>query len=852
MQIVSQLVVVPNLPPQLGPLRDLAYNVWWSWDYEGVDLFRRIDREMWEECYHNPVSLLSRVSQERLEELAHDDTYLSYVARVCDKFNAYMRSPSLPGLATDGLRMAYFSAEFGLTESLPIYSGGLGMLAGDHLKSASDLGLPLVGVGLLYREGYFRQYLNVDGWQQEYYPENDFYNMPMEPLRTESGEPMRIRVNYPNRPVVARLWRVSVGRVPLYLLDTNDPENEPADREITARLYGGDSNMRIRQEILLGIGGLQALEALGIQPSVCHMNEGHSAFLALERVRRLMERHHCTFEQAREAVSAGNVFTTHTPVPAGNDAFSPALMERYFGSYYGQLGLRRDQFLGLGRRNPSDPQESFCMTVLALRLSGHRNGVSALHGEVSRKMWKDIWAGVPEAEIPINSITNGVHTCSWISYDLAGLYDRYLGPQWVKNADSPRVWERVDGIPNAELWRTHERRRERLVSVARRRLREQYERRGHSQAEVALADEVLDPEALTIGFARRFATYKRATLLFRDLDRLVRLLTDRQRPVQIIFAGKAHPNDTPGKELIRDIVHQARRPELRRHVVFLEDYDMNVARYMVEGVDLWLNTPLRPMEASGTSGMKATMNGALHMSVLDGWWCEGYRKDNGWAIGNGETYQNIDEQNEVEGNAIYDLLEKDVVPLFYDRGADGLPRAWIKRMKTAIKTMCPVFCTSRMVTEYTRNCYQPAHHRWMLLTAQGMAQACQLADWRTNLERSWMQVSVTRVQVDGTSSEVPVGHNVPVRTWVKLDRLRPDDVRVEACYGPLNATGQLERMNVLRLEPTGNHDDGTCEFAGLLSFQASGRQGVAVRVLPQDERLISPFDTGLITWATRG
>ncbi|HTU02341.1 MAG TPA: alpha-glucan family phosphorylase, partial [Candidatus Sulfotelmatobacter sp.] len=604
--------VVPKLPERLRDLVRIAMNLWWTWDPEAIDLLRRLEPRslLWERCYGNPIRMLGLVSQERLTELAADESFLATLDRVSSRLTSYLDRPTwfAQAHAGAGLGVAYFCAEFGIVEGLRFYSGGLGVLAGDHLKASSDLGIPLVAVGLLYRRGYFRQYLNADGWQQEQYPEADFYNLPLILERRADGTPVRVEIEYPGRQAQVQIWRAQVGRIPLYLLDADLETNRPEDRAVTGYLYGGDRDMRIRQEILLGVGGLRALAALGLEPTVCHMNEGHAAFLALERIRQVMDRHRASFTEAREVVAASNVFTTHTPVPAGIDVFPADLMDRYFGAIWPRLGLDRDSFLRLGRQNPQDPNEPFSMAVLAIRLSTAINGVSQLHGRVSRRMWGRLWPDVPVDDLPIGAITNGVHVRGWLSQDMAGLFDAYLGPRWVSHPADHSVWERVDNIPDAELWRTHERRRERLVAFARRRLRMQLEQRGAPPAERELADEVLDPKALTIGFARRFATYKRATLLFRDPERLARILSNPERPVQLILAGKAHPADQEGKDFIRQIIHFARRPEFRHRLVFLEDYDIKVGRYLYQGVDVWLNTPRRPLEASGTSGMKATAN----------------------------------------------------------------------------------------------------------------------------------------------------------------------------------------------------------------------------------------------------
>jgi starch phosphorylase len=853
MQPIYTYHVVPALPEPLRPLQEIASNLWWCWNLEAIDLFRRLDRDLWEEVQHNPIWMLGRVKQEVLAARAEDEGFLAQQERVWQQFQNYLHGASWYdktfGRSAQPI-IAYFSAEFGLTECLPIYSGGLGILAGDHLKSASDLGLPLVGVGLLYQQGYFRQYLNADGWQQESFPENDFYNLPVQLERDDVGDPLTVTVEDPAGPVVAQVWRVQVGRVPLYLLDTNLESNPPAVRDLTDQLYGGDTEMRIRQEILLGIGGLRALRALGIRPLVCHLNEGHSAFMALERIRMLMEERGLPFQVAREIATAGNVFTTHTPVPAGHDVFPPELIDKYLASYYSALKLSREEFLALGRQNPQDSRENFSMPVLALHLSAYSNGVSKLHGRVARRMWRGIWPQVPEEEIPLTSVTNGVHIPSWISGDMAQLLERYLGPRWREEPAASAVWERIDHIPSEELWLTHERRRERLVAFARQRLKWQLERRNARPSEIAFAEEVLHPEALTIGFGRRFATYKRATLLLRDPERLLRILDNRQRPVQILYAGKAHPRDNEGKEFIRQIIHLARREGFRRRIVFLEDYDMNVARYLVQGVDVWLNNPRRPLEASGTSGMKVAANGGLNLSVLDGWWDEAYRSELGWAIGRGEVYDDLNYQDQVESEALYDLLEEEVVPLFYQRGPDGLPDAWIRRMKTAMKTICPVFNTDRMVHEYMERFYHPAAQRVERLMADGAARALALAEWKALLREHWSKVRVESVESDG-QRVLKVGSTLKVWARVALGPLRPEDVAVEIYQGQLDAKGMIVdgrgvRMKWVQAEGSGRHT-----FIGEIPCQASGLHGYTLRILPCHEDLLHPFEPGLIYWQSQ-
>jgi starch phosphorylase len=873
---IRTFTVVPHLPNRLQALHRIAYNLWWSWNHDAIFLFRRIDEELFQALQNSPVKLLGLLDQNRLDQLLQDEGFLAHMDRVAADLDRYLTSPTwfqdqylrdgAPALARDdmpavvrhyapalsaadaaNLRIAYFSAEFGIHESIPVYSGGLGVLAGDHLKSASDLGLPLVGVGLMYRLGYFQQYLNHDGWQQERYPENDFFNLPLIPEHGSDGRPVMVSVPFPGREVHARVWRIQVGRVPLYLLDTNVPQNTPEDREITGQLYGGDQDMRVRQEMILGIGGIRALRALGLPPTVCHMNEGHSAFLGLERIRLIMDEKGLSFEEAREVVSAGNVFTTHTPVPAGNDMFPPQLVEHYLSAYLPALKLDSRNFLALGRQFPNDPNEPFCMTILALRLANVSNGVSKLHGRVSRKMWRNLWPELPEAEVPITSITNGVHTASWISPEIAQLYDRYLGSRWLERPSDHSAWKRAENIPDAELWRTHERRRERLVVFARNRLKMQLRRRGAPPAEIAKADEALDPEALTIAFARRFATYKRGNLLFKNLDRLTQIINHKDRPVQLIFAGKAHPRDHGGKELIAEIVHVARRPEFRRRIVFLEDYDINVARYLVQGADVWLNNPRRPLEASGTSGMKAAANGVLNLSVLDGWWAEGYQQDNGWAIGAGEEYTDLTYQDEVESRAIYDLLEQEIVPLFYTRGDDGVPRGWLRMVKRSLRTICPVFNTNRMLQEYMEVAYWPSFQRFVALTANDTRAARELAAWRKQVEKGWPQVRVEAVEARGGEA-VSVGGELEVQARVHLGPLSPEDVEVQLFHGPVDSLGEIAVPRTVPMSRNAVLDNGTFVFTGAIPCRSSGQHGYAVRILPRHPALVNPYSTGLIVW----
>jgi starch phosphorylase len=851
--------IIPKLPVPLERLRELAYNLRWSWNHDTIALFRRLDSDLWDSSGHNPVRMLGSIDQKRLEDAAANESFVAHLDRVLRDFDGYMKNVSCwfnktHGDVQDPL-VAYFSAEFGLTECISIFAGGLGILSGDHLKSASDLGVPMVGVGLLYQQGYFRQYLNAAGWQQEAHEDNDFHTLPVSLVRGPDRSPLTIEVFYPDNKVYAQVWRVAAGRVSLYLLDTNIPENlRPEDRDITDQLYGGNINNRIRQEILLGIGGCRMLEALDIHPTVYHMNEGHSAFLSLELVRNLMEKHNLAYTEARELASTSLVFTTHTPVAAGHDYFPPELMDRHFSEFIPKLGIDRKRFLALGRRNPEDQKENFCMTILALRMAAFSNGVSRLHGQISRRLWRDLWPGVPEDEIPITHITNAVHFQSWISQEMEQLYERYLGPSWREQPAEQSVWRRVESIASEELWHTHERRRERLVAFARKQLHTQLQRRGASQAEVEASEDVLDPDALTVGFARRFATYKRATLLLRDKARLASILNDPKHPMQVIFAGKAHPNDDEGKALIQQITSLARDPQFRRRLVFLEDYDVSIARYLVQGVDVWLNTPLRPNEASGTSGMKALANGAINVSTLDGWWDEAYlvhSTDNrsvGWAIGKGEAYAERDYQNQVEADALYDILEHDVIPTFYDRRADGLPRRWVSLMMASIGSLCPQYNTNRMIREYTERFYLPAHAEHQSTIANGAALAKANAAFKKRIRAAWPGIHIEMMD-SNLPPEIHAEESVRFSARVQTGDLTPEDLLVELYSGPLNASGEITNPIVTEMKPAKQEKDYYLYEVTTVPCCGSGHHGYTARVMPQHPDPRHPFATALITWA---
>lgn len=805
-------------------MSELAYNVLWSWEPTIWTLFRRLDPELWEKCDHNPVAMLGRVPQATLEKMAGDPRYLALYRRACERYDAYVHRPETE--ARDQL-IAYFSMEHGLAECLPAYSGGLGVLSGDFLKSCSDSEIPLVAVGLLYQTGYFQQYLNPDGWQQEKFPINNFYMLPVEPV-VKDGAELKVRVTLPTGTVHIKVWRLGVGRVNLYLLDTNTPENErPEHRDITAQLYGGDNHVRIRQEIVLGVGGLRALKALGLRPTVFHMNEGHSAFLALERIRVLIQEHGLSFDEALEASRNNNVFTTHTSVPAGIDVFDSGLIYEYFHDYCREIGISFEQLMALGRRNPHDTYERFTMAILAIKTSSLRNAVSRLHRQVSQELWQDLWPQLPVWEIPITSITNGVHLPSWLSTDLATLYDQYLQPDWRERVTDPKTWEQVPDIPDQELWEAHRRAKRRLVAFVRERQVQFARNRKASSTELRRAAEVLDPDAFTIGFARRFATYKRATLLFRDVNRLKRILCNPEMPVQVVIAGKAHPKDHPGRELIRQIVQLSRDPELSKRLVFLEDYDIHVARELVQAADVWLNTPRRGEEACGTSGMKAGINGVLNFSILDGWFDEAYEYSGGWAIGDRIPY--AEDQDEAHATAIYSLLENEIVPAFYERD-QGVPREWMRRVKRSIMYLSPQFNCQRMVNEYMSQIYEPAHCAFLDIQWNNFQKAREKARWSQEVGKVWDKVRFVEItsRIDGP---ILSGRPVPVRTVVDLAGLGPEDVRVEVVMGRVGVNGQLEDTEVMLLPPVEQRGS-VVVFEREIVPQQTGRMGYAVRISP--------------------
>ena len=849
MKPVSTYIVSATLPEALAPLKELAYNYWWCWNIDAMELFEQIDRELWDVVRHNPVELLNRIEPARLERLAAQEDFTGKLHAVAEKFRAYLAAEtwySKQNHHTAGKTIAYFSLEYGINESFQNYSGGLGILAGDHLKSASDAGVPLIAVGLLYQLGYFQQYLTQSGWQKENYPVNDFYSLPLTRVYDETGAAIVVGVRLPGGMLYAHVWKMLIGRTHLYLLDTNIPENEaiPEYRDIADQLYGGTADTRIQQEILLGVGGIRALRAMGVNPTLIHINEGHAAFAALERTRLIMEDRGLDFATAYELTHAGMIFTTHTPVPAGNEVFSAEVIEKYFAGYWDALGLSRDEFLSLG--NVSMPSNSFSMTVLALKMSSFRNGVSKLHGTVARGMWRELWKNFPDDEVPIGAITNGIHTQTWLAGGLAELYDKHLGPRWRTETDDPDVWRQAHLIPDEELWRERSDYRERMILFARAYMQRHQQSRLTAQ-DIAAMSTYLDPNAFTIGFARRFATYKRAGLLFSDMQRLKAMLLNPERPAQMIIAGKAHPHDNAGKEVIQTIIHNVREHGLDRRVIFLEDYSMAVSRALVKGCDVWLNTPRRPQEASGTSGMKAGLNGCLHVSILDGWWDEAYDGENGFAIGYGEDIRSATDQDIVEAAALYELLEQTIIPMFYRRNDAGLPHAWLRRMKASIASVAGQFSSMRMVKDYARNFYLPAMRRYELLSGDSAAKAGELRQWRQRVRSAWGGVVVEGVAVEGIE-RASIGKTVGVTARVRTGSLAPGDLLVQAFHGPLDSAENIASGEAVEMK-FAYDEGGVAVYRGSYVCGRGGRQGCTVRVLPYNELLVSPSDAGLCTWA---
>lgn len=841
--------VYPDIPRPLAFLETLARNLWWCWNMSAIELFRRIDIKGWRIARSNPVLFLTTVPAQRLAELAEDQGFLAHLQEVREAFEASVHTPPETADTPYGAQgaIAYFSMEFGLHESLPLFAGGLGILAGDHLKGASDLRLPLCSVGLFYRSGYFHQYLNPDGWQQEGYPESDIFELPVERARDAAGNEVHVSVNGPPGDIRAAVWKVAVGRTPLFLLDTNLEDNPPEIRELTSRLYVANAKIRLAQEALLGIGGLRALTALDIHPMVIHLNEGHCSLAVIEWLKQIKTGYGLDLATAREIVRRTTVFTTHTPVAAGHDEFPPPLVKPYLLPFEADLTVSADEILSWGQPDGAAPEDPLSMFVLGLRLSRYCNGVSRLHGKTARKMWGHVWPHVPEADIPIAHITNGVHIPSWISVENAMLFERHLGPDWARNSWQSRNTEPIGHIYDEELWRAHEMGRARLVRFSRERLARQYGRRNAPKAIMDRVKSLLDQDALTIVFARRFATYKRASLILKDPDRLEKILTSPDYPVQLIFAGKAHPKDTGGKELIKTVFQFAQRPSVFHRVVFLEDYDIQTARYLMQGADVWLNTPRRPFEACGTSGIKAAANGVLNLSIRDGWWCEGYDETTGWSIGQGEAYEDPAYQDEIESQALYNLLENDVIPCFFERNAGNIPERWLQMMKASMGMALDRFCANAMVNRYEQRYYRPAAEQFSRLLADGAADARKLAAFRQRLYEQWQQV---RAETPVRESKGPfrVGEHFTVSASIFLGDLRPDEVDVELYYGIIKGFPQLLAADLIQMQVDQETGNGHYRYACQVACRAPGRYGFTARVTPRGDAPVK-HAPGLITWA---
>lgn len=852
MYLFGKITVTAVIPKELSKLKDIAYNLWWSWNSDAIDLYRDIDLALWEKLEKNPVRFLKEVSQKKLEDKVNDQDYMERYKKVVKSYDSYMEETNTWFSRTypdkKDHMVAYFSAEYGLNEVLPIYSGGLGVLSGDHCKSASDLGIPFTAIGLFYKQGYFSQHINSEGWQETIFNDLNISNLPVAPALNQKGEQAQISVELPGRVVYAKVWQVKIGRISLYLIDTDVPQNSPQDRILTSRLYGGDQETRIQQEIFLGIGGARVLDALDIKATVFHMNEGHSSFLGLELMRRLVVDKKLPFSHAKEVVSSSLIFTTHTPVPAGNDVFPLEMIDRYFGNYWPSLGISRHEFLDLGLK--IGDHQNFNMTVLALTLAGQKNGVSELHGAVSRNIFKNVWPGIPEDEVPIGHITNGIHTLTWLSPSIKFLYDKYLDKDWKENLYDNRVWDDVDKIPDEELWKTHCVLKTKMIGFIREKLKQQRSANGESIESIRQVDTLLDSNALTIGFARRFATYKRANLIFRDLARIQRILNDPDKPMQIIFAGKAHPADGPAHEIIKNINDIARQQGFVGKVILVENYNMTLARNMVQGVDIWLNNPRRPLEASGTSGQKVCINGIANFSVLDGWWCEGYNGKNGWSIGDDTFYDNEHYQDNADSESIYNTLEKIILPLFFDRNENGVPEKWVAVMKESIKTNSGLFSTHRMVQDYTNKYYVTSMDRVNKIVSSKFSYSVDLSEWKSQVEKLWPQVQILADKSANQLREKDFisGESIKISASVYLGGLDPSSVKVQVYYGNIGKNNSIENPEIVDMSVEEKNKDGTYSYVASVKLFEGGEYGYTFRLIPHHQDLINPFDMGLIRW----
>ncbi len=854
MYIFNKITVNPQLPKRIEKLSEISNNLWWSWNTEFLRLFKIIDKDLWETCEKNPVKFLKRVSQERLEAAATNTEFLKEYDRLAKEFNDYVTSKNtwFANKYTENKKdlIAYFSAEYGLDQTIPIYSGGLGILSGDHLKSASDLGIPLVAVGLLYKNGYFHQKINGYGDQETEYNNIELSNLPINPVKDENGEELKIYVKFENRKVYLKVWQINVGRIKLYLLDSDIDENSPEDRETTLRLYGGDQDMRIRQEIILGMGGTNLLtRALGLNPTVYHMNEGHSAFLILELIKNIIREKKVSFEVAKDIASSKTVFTTHTPVPAGNDIFPIALVEKYFKEFWPRLNLDREEFLKLGMKPSTELEPGFNMGILALKVAGKKNGVSKLHGAVSRELFGDVWPEIAANESPITYVTNGIHTCSWLAPSLKELYNKYLIPYWQDNIFKDEVWENINNIPNQELWGIHQQRKQKLLEIVKENTTNRLRRSGYSYEEINDITSKLNPNALTIGFARRFATYKRATLIFKDLERITQILNNADRPVQLIFAGKAHPADKEGQDLIKRIHEISMMPQFKGKIFLLENYNIAMSRYLVSGVDVWLNNPRRPMEASGTSGQKASVNGVINFSVLDGWWAEGYNQENGWTIGTNAEFTSYEEQDIADSQSMYRTLEEKIIPTYYEKDENGISEKWMRIMKNSITSTGGKYSTSRMLVDYTNNLYMPLCN----LTKKYYENVDNVAEfnlWKKNLYTNWKDIKITQKN-NLNNITMDAGNNIEVKCDVQLPNIDVNNITAQCYYGKILDNGVVENVSIIPMKLTSKDEENKIyEYTTKIELKTGGNYGYTFRVMPKHEMLLDAENLNLVKWIT--
>lgn len=854
MYVFNRITVNPQLPKRIEKLQEIANNLWWSWNTEFLRLFQKIDRDLWEESNKNPVKFLKRVSQEKLETASKNVQFLKEYDKVVDNFDAYINSKNtwfsnkFPKNKED--LIAYFSAEYGLDQTIPIYSGGLGILSGDHLKSASDLGIPLVAVGLLYKNGYFHQKINGYGDQETEYHNIDLYDLPINPVKDGNGEDLIIYVKFPKRRLYLKVWQINVGRVKLYLLDSDIEKNNEEDRDVTLRLYGGDQEMRIRQEIVLGMAGVNLLKTLGLNPTVYHMNEGHSAFLTVEIIKNIIKEKEVTFEVAKDIASSKTVFTTHTPVPAGNDIFPIDLVERYFKDFWPRLGLSREEFLKLGMKPNGDLEPGFNMGILALKIAGKKNGVSKLHGAVSRELFGEVWPEIAANESPITYVTNGIHTCSWLSPRLKELYNKYLMPYWQDSMYDDKTWKNVSTIPDEELWEAHQDRKEKLLDIVRKNTVERLRRSNYSYDEINDIISKLNPNTLTIGFARRFATYKRATLIFKDIERITQILNNQDMPVQLIFAGKAHPKDREGQDLIKYIHEISMMPQFKGKIFLLENYNIEMSRYLVSGVDVWLNNPRRPMEASGTSGQKASVNGVINFSILDGWWAEGYNQYNGWTIGTNAEYVSYEEQDKADSESMYYTLENKIVPMYYSKNENGISAKWIEIMKNSIMSTGGKYSTARMLVDYAEQLYMPLCNLTKTYYTE-LNNVAEFNSWKKSLYLNWKDVKLTQVNnLDNIT--IDAGNNIEVKCEVELPNIDKDNIEVEVYYGKILDNGIVENVSIIPMTLDGQ-DEETKKYyySAKIELSTGGNYGYTFRVMPKHEMILEPTNLNLVKWITK-